>query len=514
MLRTAIAAAAPARRRFSLSPARFAHELAQAQVQAPSPEQLGVLDPSWAPLYTRLARLPPGGAAAVMDECVCKSKRSVRYGCSISEDQIVAYVRKFRKHKKHARALELLDWMEARGAKLRRGHHALRLGLVSKVHGIQAAEEYFWNLPDIFKSIETYSCLLNCYSEHRMADKGLELYEKMNAMGYVPNTLIYNNLISLYQKAGQLEKIPSTFEEMQGSGISADKFTYFALIESYLAMNDLEAAEKVLEELQKVAPVHWSLYTLMAKHYIKLELFGKAEVALKKAEEVMDKADLRCWHFLLTLYARSGNSTGVRRIWESLKSTFKKCLNRSYLVMLRALSMVDDFETLQRIFQEWQSSHESYDMRVSNFMIKAFLDKGMIDEAEAIRQSAMSRGHCNEYTFYIFTEFHLGKSNVNAALEILTDAKKMVTASNWVPSKELMSRFLKHYEESKDVDGVESLCECLRKLECLDADAYMTLMRSYIAAGRTNPSIAHRIADDGIHIEPEMAKLLKSVSGS
>ncbi|VAI43035.1 unnamed protein product [Triticum turgidum subsp. durum] len=208
----------------------------------------------------------------------------------LSADQIVAYVRKLRKFKSNPCALELMDWMESRGAKLTLEHQALRLGLVSKVHGIQAAEEYFWSLPD--KSKETYLCLLNCYGEHGMACKGLELYEKMKAMDIVPDTLVYNSLMTLYQKADQPEKIPSTFEEMRESGISANNFTYFTLIESYIRMNDLEAAEKVLEELEKVAPVHWSLYTLMANSYIKLELFGKSEVALKKAEEVMDKAEL------------------------------------------------------------------------------------------------------------------------------------------------------------------------------------------------------------------------------
>uniref|UniRef100_A0A453N6C0 Pentacotripeptide-repeat region of PRORP domain-containing protein n=1 Tax=Aegilops tauschii subsp. strangulata TaxID=200361 RepID=A0A453N6C0_AEGTS len=255
MLRTAIAAAP--RPRISLAPARFAHELAQAQAQSAVPGR-DDLDPSWVPLYRTISRLygrPPGMVAAEMDNYLRKRR-------PLSADQIVAYVRKLRKFKSNACALELMDWMESRGAKL---HQALRLGLVSKVHGIQAAEEYFWSLPD--KSKETYSCLLNCYGEHGMACKGLELYEKMKVMDIVPNTLLYNSLMTLYQKAGQPEKIPSTFEEMRES-------------------------EKVLEELEKVAPVHWSLYTLMANSYIKLELFGKSEVALKKAEEVMDKAEL------------------------------------------------------------------------------------------------------------------------------------------------------------------------------------------------------------------------------
>ncbi|KAF7088367.1 hypothetical protein CFC21_091487 [Triticum aestivum] len=479
MLRRAVAA--EARRRISLAPARLAHELAQPQAESVVPERRG-LEPSWVPLYKRISKVshgrPPGIVAAEMDEWLRQRLR-------LSQDQVLAYVRELRKFKKNEGALELLDWMEARGANLSPGHQAVRLDLVSKVHGIQAAEEYFWSLPDISKSVKTYSCLLNCYGQHGLAYKGLDLYEKMKAKNMVLDKLVYNHLMKLYQKAGQPEKVRSTFEEMRESGISADKFTYFTLIESYITMNDLDTAEKILEELQKVAPVHWSLYTLMANNYIKVELFGKAEVALKKAEEVMDKAELHPWNVILSLHALCGNSTEVKRIWESLKSTFKKCLNRSYLVMLQGLSMIDDFESLQQIFQEWQSNHEHYDTRIANVMIKAYLDKGMRDEAEAIRQSTMAQGHCDEGMVYIFTEFYLDKSGVNTALEILRDAKNMVTAHKWVPSKELVSRFLKHYEESKDVAGAESFLECLKKLECLDPDAYEAMMQTYVVAGRT-----------------------------
>ena len=94
MLRTAIAA--EARRRISLAPARFAHELAQAQAQAQTavPER-GGFDPSWAPLYRRISRLygrPPGMVAAEMDNYLRKRR-------PLSADQIVAYVRKLRKFK-------------------------------------------------------------------------------------------------------------------------------------------------------------------------------------------------------------------------------------------------------------------------------------------------------------------------------------------------------------------------------------------------------------------------------
>ncbi|TVU21255.1 hypothetical protein EJB05_30880, partial [Eragrostis curvula] len=500
---------AAALRRVSLAPAaRSAHAQATAP-QADAPERRS-LDPAWVPLYTTLAALPsrqpPGAAAAVLDAWIRERR-------PLSQDQIVAYVRKLRCSSKSC-ALELMDWMEARGAKFTLGHHALRLNLVSTVKGIQAAEEYFWSLPDIFKSIKTYSSLLNCYAEHSSADKGLELYEKMKAMNFDPSTLVYNNLMSLYHRSGYPEKIPTIYKEMSESGVCPNNFTLTMLVKSYIKLNDLESAGKLLQELQKVTPVHWSLYTRMAVSCVNLGLFDKAEMALKKAEQVRDEGEISCWHTLISIYACTGNSSEVKRIWESLKSTFKKCSNRSYLEMLLALRRVDDFDSLQLIFQEWQSINQQYNAGIANIMIAAYLDKGMIDEAEALRQSAMAQRRCTDKMFSMFVVFYLTKSKVKEALQILRERKKMLRRHKWVPTKVFLQRFLKHFEEIKDVDGMESLCVCLKEHECLDAEAYKALMRTYISAGRTNPCIAQRIKDDGIHVEPEMAKLIKIFSGS
>ncbi|TVT96809.1 hypothetical protein EJB05_57977, partial [Eragrostis curvula] len=497
---------AAALRRVSLAPAaRSVH----AQATAPQADGPGLprLDPAWVPLYVRLGALPPGrppGTAAAVLDAWLRERRP------LSQDQIIAYVRKLRNFKKSC-ALELMDWMEARGAKFTPGYHALRLNLVSTMNGIQAAEEYFWSLPDVFKSVKTYSSLLNCYAEHSIGDKGLELYEKMKSMNFGPSTLVYNNLMTLYHGSGQPEKIPTIFQEMYERGVRPNNFTHAMVIKSYITMNDLESADKFLEELQKVTPVHWSLHTRMAVSYVNLGLFDKVEVALKNAEQV--EGEISRWYTLISIYACAGKLSEVKRIWESLKSRFKKCSNRSYLEMLLALKRLDDFDSLHLIFQEWQSSKQQYDMRIANIMIAAYLDKGMIDEAEAIRQSAMAQGRCNDKTCSIFAVFYLSKSKVKEALEILRDGKYMVRTHKWVASKVLLQRFLKHYEETKDVDGMESFCVCLKELECLDADAYEALMRTYISAGRTNPCIAQRVEDDGIHVEPEMAKLIQIVSG-
>ncbi|KQJ99191.1 pentatricopeptide repeat-containing protein At4g01990, mitochondrial [Brachypodium distachyon] len=466
---------------------------------------------AWARLYTRLSTLPPdaplGCLAAELDQWLRERR-------PLSEQQLFSYVRKLRSYRHYKRALELMDWMEARGASLQLGHHAVRLGLVCKVNGLEAAEEYFWSLPEMFKSIKTYSSLLNCYAEHRKADKGLELFEKMKAMNITPSTLVYNNLMDLYLKTDQPEKIPTTFEQMRENHVRTDSFTYYMLTQSYIMVNDLKSAEKFVEELEKSTPVPWSLYTVLANNYNKLAQFDKAVLALKKAEEVMDRSEISAWHNLLSLYASSGNSSEVKRVWESLKSAFTKCINRSYLVMLSALKKLDDFDSLQQLFQEWESTHERYDMRITNVMIEAYLAKDMTDEAEALRQTAMAKGHSNVTTFYIFVVSYLEKSRTSEALDIWRDAEKMVKTPNWVPPKELVTRFLKHFEEAKDVDGMEAFWEHLKKLGCLDAEAYGALIRTYAAAGRTNTSISRRIEEDRVEIGPDMEELLRGVSGN
>jgi hypothetical protein len=67
---------------------------------------------------------------------------------------------------------------------------------------------------------------------------------------------------------------------------------------------------------------------------------------------------------------------------------------------------------------------------------------------------------------------------------------------------------------SKAFSRGKRVSECLKELGCLDGEAYEALMRTYISAGRTNPSVAQRVEDDGIYVEPEMAKLIKIVCGS
>ncbi|ONK67604.1 uncharacterized protein A4U43_C05F1810 [Asparagus officinalis] len=118
----------------------------------------------------------------------------------------MGFVRELRKYRDFKHALELLDWMEKNGMTISTTNHAVRLDLISKVKGIEAAEDYFFNLPKSTKNQKTFSALLSSYCQEKMADKALALYEEMKELNFATSTLVSTNLMTLYMKLGQPEK--------------------------------------------------------------------------------------------------------------------------------------------------------------------------------------------------------------------------------------------------------------------------------------------------------------------
>ena len=99
---------AAARRGISLAPARSAQA-----PQVGGPERRA-MEASWVPLYTRLATLPPGrppGSVAAELDAWLRERRP------LSEEQIVAYVRKLRKFSQKACALEVRPGLPNSSAK-------------------------------------------------------------------------------------------------------------------------------------------------------------------------------------------------------------------------------------------------------------------------------------------------------------------------------------------------------------------------------------------------------------
>lgn len=405
-----------------------------------------------------------------------------------------------------------MEWMEKRKINFNTTDFALRLDFTAKTKGIAAAENYFSKLPPYAKNHSTYGALLNCYCKELMTEKALALFDKMDQLNFISRSLPFNNLITMYLKLGQPEKVPSLVDKMKQRNISPCGYTYVVWMQSYANLNDINGVERIFEEMKENCneQCSWSTYTNLASIYVKAKLFQKAELALKKVEEVRPR-DRQAYHFLISLYASTSNLEAVNRVWNILKSSFPQA-NLSYLVMLQALANLNAVDLLKKCFEQWESSCSSYDRRLVNVAIRAYLNQDMYEEAVSTFNNAKKRVK-DRYSKAreAFMIYYLRTGQLDLALTEMEAAASEGKEYGWCPKEETVSAFFKLVEEQKDVDGAEEFCKVLKSLNCLDSNAYNLLIRTYIAAGKLASAMRQRLEDDDIEISQELDDLLAKV---
>nr|CAD1828567.1 unnamed protein product [Ananas comosus var. bracteatus] len=421
------------------------------------------------PLYRRLSALggaPEGSVAKTLNKWV-------REGRSVRAVELMKYVKELRKYKRHKHALELMDWMvKTRGMNMSYTNHAIRLDLIYKVRGIESAEEYFSALPEAAKNARTYGALLNCYCTAKMEEKATSLYRKMDELSLASSTLVHNNLMSLYTKLGHPEKVLGQFQAMKAKNIAPDNLTCCILMTSYASADDIASVEGVIKEMEEEESVtlHWSAYSTLAGIYISSGLLSKAEAALKKLEGLIGSREREPFHFLMSLYAGTGNLGEVNRVWSSLKAQFTKITNTGYLIMLQALNKLDDAEGMKEIYKEWESIYVTHDVKLTNLMIGAFLRSDSTEEAEAIWARASEKGAVFDFrTCELFIDHYLKRSETGPALKWLEMAISLAKGDEWKLDNEKVNKYLSCFEEAKDAEGAEKFLKCLKRSGSVDS---------------------------------------------
>ncbi|XP_027099535.1 pentatricopeptide repeat-containing protein At1g02370, mitochondrial isoform X1 [Coffea arabica] len=461
-------------------------------------------------LYKRLSALgaKKGLVGATINEYL-------REGGVPHKQELMRCIKELRRFGRHHQALETMEWMDTRNVNLSHRDHATRLDLICKTQGIDAAEDYFNGLPPSAKNQFTYGALLNCYCVEKMKDKALDLFDKMHQMQIAPSSLAFNNLMSLYMRLGQPEKVPPLVDEMKKRKIPLSTFTYNIFMHSYSCLDDIEGVERVFEEIMQEAGKRydWTTFSNLAVAYVNAGLNEKAVLALKKVEQEMGPRNREAFHYLLSLYARTANIGEVHRIWKSLRSSLPTVTNLSYLTMLQALNKLNDIHGLKNCFREWESTCSSYDIRLANLAIGAYLRHDMAEDAESVFHSALKR---SSGPFFIAREmlmmYYLKNRSIRLALQCMEAAISELDGSEWQPKSDSICKFLTVCEEEKDVDSAEEFCKYLKKVNCLNHRVYKSLLQTYVAAAKTAPYMRTRIEGDGIEICSELENLLQNVS--
>ncbi|XP_019187761.1 PREDICTED: pentatricopeptide repeat-containing protein At4g01990, mitochondrial-like [Ipomoea nil] len=399
--------------------------------------------------------------------------KAVNNGIPIKKWRIITPINQFRRDKNYQAALQLSEWMESKTSLINNADRAVRIELLAKSKNLDSAEEYFNGLQDSEKTTRTYGALLNCYCAKKHLEKASELFEKMKEVNAI-STLNYNNMISLYLQTGQPEKVVALVQEMEENKIDRDSYTCNQLINSYGMLKDIDAAEGVLEKM-KADNIKTDSFTYgnLATILFKAGLLDKAQSVLEKMEEMKNgREELRT---LITLYGQISNPSGVYRVWESLKSAFPKPSNKSYLIMLLALSKLGDFENLEKYFREWESENKLYDMRISNVLLDSYLRRDMIGEAELLYNSVLKRGaQPGLRTLELLTSFYVKNSQFDLALKYLEMGASQAAKSKkkWVLPNETVEGFLKYFEENREADATEKYYESLKRVSCPDSTLY------------------------------------------
>lgn len=144
-------------------------------------------------------------------------------------------------------------------------------------------------------------------------------------------------------------------------------------------------------------------------------------------------------------------------------------------------------------------------------MIRAHLKSSKAEEAESLTEKAKGKGAEFDYkTCELFLDHYLCRGDMISALNWVENMSKLPIKAVKL-DQDRIQKFQKYFEEHKDVEGADRFCNCLRTLGCIDGKAYESLLRTYLAAGKTNRSLRQQIKDDKIEICYDIGKLLKKM---
>ncbi|CAO2826648.1 unnamed protein product [Amaranthus hypochondriacus] len=458
-------------------------------------------------LYKRLSAV--GGTGEKIRKVLHSIKRN---GGNFTKSDLIDCLKAFRKYGRYHHCREILEWMDKGKTKFSASEYALRLSILSKVKGIDEVEKYFDSIPPYAKNHYVYGALLSCYCAEKMTDKALALFKTMDELNYTSNCLAFNNMMSLYMKVGNPEKVFRLVEEMKEKNIPLTNHTYYTWIQCCRCPVDLERLERVKQDAEENDSVKddWQIYSNLAGVYIEAGEYEKANTALNKVAELLDdpkKGDRDGFHYLISMYSRLGNIEAINQSWDKLKSRFK-FNNTSYLVMLRALSKLDDIERLKKCLHEWESGRKIYDDKLPTVVISAYLRHDMLEEAEHLLKDVKDKGDKMIKIAHInFLNYFLEKRKFDSALRHLDAAMEV----NWKPVVEKLDPFFEHYKEQKDVDSAEELCKKLEKVQLLDSRAYSWLLQTYADAGKTALDMRERMKESGVDISTEHEALLQKI---
>ncbi|GMN28017.1 hypothetical protein TIFTF001_001885 [Ficus carica] len=427
----------------------------------------------------------------------------VSEGRPVDKRQLGWLIRTMNDFRRFHHALEISLWMtDSRFLNITPGDAAVRLDLIHKVHGLERAENYFNNMSRILKTYNAYGALLRIYVRERCVEKAEATMQEIRNMGVKESSFAYNVLIDLYTRTGEYDKIDLLIQEMKTKGIRYDKYTLRNRMYAYIAASDILGMEKLLKKMEDnpLSFVDWKFYSLAASGYLKHGLVEQAVEMLQKLEQEVNKRGHRksksALMFLVTLYAKVGNTKEIFRVWNAYKPSEGRT-DGVYACMINTLTKLDDIEGAERIFEEWNSQCKIYDFRVLNAILVGYCRKGLFDKAESALEKAVEGRTPFASSFNILANGYTANKQMPKAVEMLKKGLS-ICRKGWTPNPVTLAACLDYLKEQGDVAGMEEIVGLLRNLDVLSMYTYQKLLSVCNAAEESFSAVLRQMNTDGV----------------
>ncbi|KAL6650809.1 hypothetical protein ACP70R_009734 [Stipagrostis hirtigluma subsp. patula] len=297
--------------------------------------------------------------------------------------------------RRYKHALEVADWMKTHHeSDLSESDYGMRIDLITRVFGANAAEDFFEKLPPGAKSLEAYTALLHSYARSKMTDKAERLFERMKDANLSMDALVYNEMMTLYISVGELDKVQVVAEELKRHNVSPDLFTYNLRLSATAASMDLEGFKGILDEMSKDpnSKEGWTLYRNLATIYVDASQLVGSGNSLVEAEAKISQREWITYDFLVILHTGLGNRDRIKDIWKSMQMTSQRMTSRNYICVLSSYLMCGQLKDAGEIVDQWQRSKApEFDISACNRLFDALLSAGFTDTANSFRELMLQK---------------------------------------------------------------------------------------------------------------------------
>ncbi|KAL5145297.1 Pentatricopeptide repeat-containing protein [Glycine soja] len=440
----------------------------------------------------------------------------VDQGNDVSPFQLRSIARTLVKSKRYHHALEVFEWIKnQKNFHMIPADHAMKLELIIENHGLMEAEEYFMNLPDSAAKKAACLILLRGYVRDRDTSKAETFMLKLYELGLVVSPHPFNEMMKLYLVTCEYRKVPLVIQQMKRNKIPCNVLSYNLWMnacseeEGYV----VAAVETVFRQMlnDRNVEVGWGSLATLANAYKKAGQSKKAILVLKDAEKKLSTCNRLGHFFLITLYASLKDKEGVLRLWEASKAVRGRISCANYICILTCLVKLGDIVQAKRIFLEWESNCQKYDIRVSNVLLGAYVRNGLMEEAESLHLHTLQKGGCPNYkTLEILMEGYVNWQKMDEAIITMKRALAMMKDCHWRPPHGIVLAIAEYLEKDGNLEYADKYITDIHNLGLVSLSLYKVLLRMHLSANKPPFHILKMMDEDKVEIDNETLSILKA----